>query len=197
MAASALSSILEKLKEQVVHGSGLNGMTPREVNMMAHIVDGIACSSRLHVDAHEKPFPYHHLGLSKATTAASFLRPSKSFDQPIGFLDAMKRKYGSGDSHDRDIQALHIGGKKVNEVGFDIITQLQSAWSDLTVISLNGLCINGVSAGPEVREVARAQIASLGLKCRELDLSRNLLEIWHDVVDICFAMPELRTLKLK
>lgn len=35
MAAFALSSILEKLKEQAVHGSGLNGMTPREVNTMA------------------------------------------------------------------------------------------------------------------------------------------------------------------
>lgn len=112
----------------------------------------------------------------------------------------MKRKYGSGDSHDRDIQALQIGGKEVDEVGFDIITQLQSAWSDLKVISLNGLCISGVSAEPwlpESRQVARAQIASLGLKCRELDLSRNLLENWHDVVDICFAMPELQTLKLK
>lgn len=112
----------------------------------------------------------------------------------------MKRKYGSGDGHDRDVQALQIGGKEVNEVGFDIITQLQSAWSDLKVISLNGLCINGVSAEPwlpESREVARAQIASLGLKCKELDLSRNLFENWHDVVDICFAMPELQTLKLK
>lgn len=151
----------------------------------------------LHMKSHS---PYHHLGSSKAPTVASFIRPSKSFDQPIWFLAAMTRKYGSGESHDRGSQSLQIGGKEVKEVGFDLITQLQSAWSDLKVISLNRLCIRGVSAEPwlpDSRGVARTQIASLGLKCKELDLSSNLLENWHDVADVCNGMPQLQTLKLK
>ncbi|KAL8896202.1 MAG: hypothetical protein Q9207_007819 [Kuettlingeria erythrocarpa] len=114
-------------------------------------------------------------------------------------MAAMTRKYGSGESHDRGSQALQIGGKEVEEVGFDLITQLQSAWSDLKVISLSGLCIRGVSAEPwlpDSRGVARTQIASLGLKCKELDLSSNLLENWDDVADVCIGMPDLQTLKL-
>lgn len=140
------------------------------------------------------------LGVSKESTAASFVRPSKPFVPSIGFLTAMRQKYGSGDGDDLDNQALRIGGKEVDEVGFNLINQMQSAWSDLKYISLNSLCIHGISAAPgprEARRIAVAQSESMILQCKELDLSRNLIENWSDVVDICSALSELRVLKLK
>ncbi|KAL8644688.1 MAG: hypothetical protein Q9210_007132, partial [Variospora velana] len=141
------------------------------------------------------------LCVSKEPTAASFVRLSKPFDKWVGFLSAMRIKYGS----ENDVQAgqtfdaIRIGGKDVDEVGFSLIAQKQSAWSNLKVISLNGLCLNGVSSKPwqlETRRNAVAEITGLGLRCEELDLSRNLLENWYDVVAICSALSELQNLKL-
>lgn len=141
--------------------------------------------------------------MSREATAASFVRQSKECDPSVAFLNAMRTKYGSGEGKSIDVQALDplvIGGKKVDEVGFDIITQLQRAWSDLKIISLNSLGVSGVTSTPwlpESRQVALGQLAPLGLKCKELDLSRNLIENWYDIVDICSGLPELQTLKLK
>ncbi|KAI4118030.1 MAG: hypothetical protein LQ345_001830 [Seirophora villosa] len=139
--------------------------------------------------------------VSKEPTAASFVRLSKPVDKPVAFLSAMRSKYGSK-SHvqaGQPLEAISIGGKNVDEVGFSLIAQKQSAWSNLKVISLNGLCINGVSSTPwqlESRQNAVAELTGLGIRCEELDLSRNLLESWDDVVAICSCLSELRTLKL-
>ncbi|KAL9018305.1 MAG: hypothetical protein Q9185_004408 [Variospora sp. 1 TL-2023] len=139
--------------------------------------------------------------VSNEPTAASFVRLSKPFDKSVGFLSAMRIKYGS----EKDVQArqifnpIRIGGKNVDEVGFSLIAQKQSAWSNLKVISLNGLCLNGISSQPlqlASRRNAVAEVIGLGLRCEELDLSRNLLENWYDVVAICSALSKLQILKL-
>ncbi|KAL8984073.1 MAG: hypothetical protein Q9177_004800 [Variospora cf. flavescens] len=139
--------------------------------------------------------------VSKEPTAASFVRLSKPFDKSVGFLSAMRIKYGS----ENDVQAgqtfnaIRIGGKDVDEVGFSLIAQKQSAWSNLKVISLNGLCLNGISSQPlqlASRRNAVTEVTGLGLRCEELDLSRNLLENWYDVVAICSALSKLQILKL-
>ncbi|KAL9007855.1 MAG: hypothetical protein Q9173_006957 [Seirophora scorigena] len=140
--------------------------------------------------------------VSKEPTAASFVRLSKPVDKPVGFLAAMRSKYGSASKVQagQPPDAIIIGGKNVDEVGFSLIAQKQSAWSNLKVISLNGLCINGVSSTPwqlESRQNAVAELTGLDIRCEELDLSKNLLESWYDVVAICSCLSELRMLKLK
>ncbi|KAI4265886.1 MAG: hypothetical protein L6R35_007018, partial [Caloplaca aegaea] len=120
-------------------------------------------------------------GVSKDPTAASFVRLSKPFDKSVGFLSAMRIKYGSESDvqADQTFNAIRIGGKDVDEVGFSLIAQKQSAWSNLKVISLNGLCLIGISSQPlqlALRRSAVAEVTGLGLRCEELDLSRNLLE---------------------
>ncbi|KAI4128702.1 MAG: hypothetical protein LQ338_002598 [Usnochroma carphineum] len=134
---------------------------------------------------------------------ASFVRPSKPWDPPIAFLDAIKTKYGSNEHYENalitDLEEI-IGGAIVHEVGFEGITRRQSAWSQLKVISLDGSRINGITSKPwlsESRGIAWQKLRVMSFQCEELDLSRNLIETWYHVVDICSALLELRILKLK
>ncbi|KAL8721683.1 MAG: hypothetical protein Q9225_001683 [Loekoesia sp. 1 TL-2023] len=139
--------------------------------------------------------------LSKEPNAASFIRLPKQFDSPRNFFTAMGVKYGSEDAHKSSLasDAIFIGGKEVDEVGFTLITQKQSAWSRLRIISLDGLRLNGICSqlfSLESRRLAFGQILYSEFWCDELDLSRNLFEVWLHVVDICSALPRLRVLKL-
>ena len=85
----------------------------------------------------------------------------------------------------------------------------QAALQELRVVVLDSACIAGVGSAPgtenkdggdfggpewwegvdEVRETCQS--------VRELDLSRNLIERWADVVGICSALGELRRLVLR
>lgn len=49
----------------------------------------------------------------------------------------------------------------------------------------------------EQREAELEKIRQTAPKIAELDLSRNLLERWRDVRDICAQFESLRSLKLK
>lgn len=111
-------------------------------------------------------------------------------------------KYGSKDAHKGSpvSDAIFISGKEVDEVGFTIITQRQSAWPGLKIISLDGLRLNGICSqlfSLESRRLAFEQILYSEFWCEELDLSRNLFEDWHHVIDILSALPRLKVLKLK
>ncbi|KAL8913181.1 MAG: hypothetical protein Q9171_001975 [Xanthocarpia ochracea] len=142
-------------------------------------------------------------GRSKAPTAASFIRPdSKRIDIPQSFLSAVREKYGSGDMP-QDVKGgpsiIVISGKEVDEVGFDAISTKLSAWSDLTIVSLDGLRIDSLYHKPshskQVHE-ADIRVLSSGLKWKELDLSRNLFDDWHEITNICSFTKELRVLNL-
>ncbi|KAL8686734.1 MAG: hypothetical protein Q9218_006900 [Villophora microphyllina] len=155
-----------------------------------------------HDGSHKGKRYFECLGrVGQGAAAASFLRFSSSFDQPQTFSDAVRAKYGSSaasaDEHLQD--TITISGKQVDEVGFDIIAQKQSTWSDLEIVSLEGLRITGFS--PLHRPITPADPSTQGLpknsKCKELDLSNNLFESWADIVDICHVLEELETLKVK
>lgn len=67
---------------------------------------------------------------------------------------------------------------------------------------LDGLRVGGVSGSDDVlseeqREAELEKIRQTAPKIAELDLSRNLLERWRDVRDICAQFESLRSLKLK
>ncbi len=145
---------------------------------------------------------FHGSGLSDSTTEASFVRPSRPSDKPLSFLDALRKKYvsneicGATPSEDQ----ISISGKTVEEVGFEKIRKQLAILQELRFVILDGLCIAGVESSPGVKtSKERLQIRSQALSIIELDLSRNLLEEWSDVVGICSALRSefLRRLKLE
>lgn len=137
--------------------------------------------------------------LSKKPNAASFIRDSKPCDTPREFLTALGIRYGSinAPSNSAALGAIYIGGKEVEEVGFQQNSQRLSAWPSLQIISLDGLQLNGICSEhlPAVsRRIAFEFILHSDFVCQQLDLSRNMFETWGAVLDICNALRSLRDL---
>ena len=124
----------------------------------------------------------------------------------------MSKKYNSSDRL-KDTAAeekIQISGKTVEEVGFDKINRQLAALQELKIVVLDGLCVAGVNDFPQDAEENATDSTHLsarwsfveGLKSKnlsivELDLSRNLLETWIDVIGICGALKYLAALELK
>ena len=128
-------------------------------------------------------------GLSTSTTAASFIRPSRTSDQPASFFEALRKKYASTSAEDITATAneIHISGKTVEEVGFEKIRQQLAELQELRIVVLDGGCISHVDSDLDNRN----------LKIVELDLSRNLLESWYEIAAICNSLDSLRSLRLE
>lgn len=101
-------------------------------------------------------------------------------------------------------RSIEISGKVVEEVGFDKIRRQLANLQELHIVLLDGLCLAGLEANPWRRDQEHnywlqrtKQITEVCPKIVELDLSRNLIEEWVDIVGICKALPMLRSLKLK
>lgn len=95
---------------------------------------------------------------------------------------------------------IEISGKIVEEVGFDEVRKQLAALHELRILILDGLRINGVLAGPDVSDNREKELEKIKHTCpkvMELDLSRNLIRRWCEIVDICAQLPELKILKLK
>ena len=128
-------------------------------------------------------------GRSTSSTAASFIRPSRPSDQPLGFFEALEKKYASSSAEDIAATAteIQISGKTVEEVGFEKIRQQLAELQELRIVVLDGACIATVERDLDKQD----------LKIVELDLSRNLLESWYDVMLICSSLQHLQILKLE
>ena len=128
-------------------------------------------------------------GRSACPTAASFVRPSRPSDQPVSFLEALKKKYASTSAEDIRTTAneIHISGKTVEEVGFEKIRRQLAELQELRVVILDGACIAAVDSNLDQQN----------LKIVELDLSRNLLEKWHEIAAICDSLQSLQRLRLE
>ena len=107
-------------------------------------------------------------------------------------------------------EKIQISGKTVEEVGFDKINRQLGVLQELKIVVLDGLCVAGVndipqeaeeivtdSTQPSARWLFVEGLKSKNLSIVELDLSRNLLETWIDVIDICGALKFLVALELK
>ena len=141
-------------------------------------------------------------GYSRSPTAASFVRPLRPGDNRLKFLAALSKRYGSNENHTATSpskEQIHISGKAVEKVGFEKIQQKQANLQDLSIVSLDGLCVGDSEKDDESSLVIEwRQIKAQGLKIVELDLSDNLLERWTYVVCICSALRQtLRSLSLK
>lgn len=142
------------------------------------------------------PFPNNvNLGLSKSSTAASFVRPTRPKDDVQGFLSALKEKYLSDPEQDKNGQPgaqILISGRKVaEEVGFDKIWKKLAQVKDLKIVILDGMRM-AVS-----RQDGDGPIAESCPSIVHVDLSRNLFETIGPVVNICAELKTLRKLSIK
>ncbi|KAL9044342.1 MAG: hypothetical protein Q9214_002513 [Letrouitia sp. 1 TL-2023] len=137
---------------------------------------------------------------NKSSTAGSFIKHSRRADASQSFLDSLRKKYSlaveGGEPFNQ--KSISISGKIVEEVGFEKIEKQLSNLSQLRVVLLNGLCIAGLEAQPflsfDFAQKSVQSIIALDLHIVELDLSKNLLEDFADVVGICYALQQ--TLKV-
>ncbi|KAI0136680.1 hypothetical protein BJ170DRAFT_602735 [Xylariales sp. AK1849] len=125
---------------------------------------------------------------SKSSTAASFVRPTRTAEQPRSFIAALQDKYMS------EISAasaqIKFSGKVAEEVGFEKIRRKQADLAELKFAILDGTRI----AYPYANEDQR--ISDTCPKVIEIDLSRNLFTRLGTVVEICSEIPALRSLRL-
>jgi len=152
----------------------------------------------------------YQAGRRNSPTAGSFVRPSRSVDPPVGFLEALHNKYASESSKSTTLNShgessekpIKISGKVVEEVGFEKIREQLARLQELQIVLLDGLCIAGVlsdaTAQQEVRWLQElGNIEETCPKITELDISKNLIESWAEVEGLCTALPKLKTVKIK
>lgn len=141
----------------------------------------------------------------------------------LGCLDAAYEKYASElrgsrvrDRHDDDGSAppsqsstaplraapVVFNGKVAEEVGFDTARERLANLAELRIVLLDGLLVRGVLASADDENDRSKYFAELEeisrtlRKATDLDLSRNLLEDWQDVADICSQLKDLQHLRL-
>lgn len=146
-----------------------------------------------------------YLGRSKVPNSGSFVRPSRPYDSPLNFLQALRKKYAPSDDGEGLTDSgtpISIDGKVVEEIGFKRVQDQLAKLHGLRVVLLDGLCLAGVQAQPwneshRIRQKSVQQIHDYKLNIVELDLSRNVIEMWAEIADICSTLRSLRILKVK
>ncbi|KAG8428315.1 hypothetical protein J3459_004022 [Metarhizium acridum] len=132
--------------------------------------------------------------LSRSSTAASFVRPTRPKDDVQGFLSALKEKYLSDPEQDKNGQPnaqIAISGRKVaEEVGFDKVWKKLAQVKDLKIVILDGMRM------AVARQDGDGSIAESCPSIEHLDLSRNLFETIGPVVEICAELKKLRKLSI-
>jgi len=136
--------------------------------------------------------------LSRSDTSASFIKPTRKPDPERTVLEAIWFKYGNSSANSTETEVVVISGKIAEEVGFDKIAQEQAQLTELKIVLIDQLVVNGVAPrGSNLATISKAQ-QDLSEACpniEELDLGFNVVESWHDIADICVALPKLRTLR--
>jgi hypothetical protein len=105
-------------------------------------------------------------------------------------------------------QPIEWGGKVVEEVGFEKVRRRQAMLLELRIVLLDGCRVAGLTSDARAlggdddasmrrRTAAVQDIARVCPNVVELDLSRNLIERWEDVVAICAPLKGLRSLRVK
>ena len=151
-----------------------------------------------------------HLGQIEG--AGSFLRGGRTFEKPFAFLEAVQQKYASDALAQADAP-IEISGKTAEEIGFERVRRVQAVLDQLHVVLVDGLRVAGLTPRPyptydhlegqDAFDYYKANIdfydkvAVACPKIEELDLSRNMIELWTDVACICRDLPHLRSLKVR
>ncbi|XP_022408853.1 tubulin-specific chaperone E isoform X1 [Delphinapterus leucas] len=122
-------------------------------------------------------------------TGGSFIRPNK-VNFGVDFLTAIKNRYTLEDEPEEEgkEQIVTIGNKPVETIGFDSVVKQQSQLSKLQEVSLRNCAVNGPGD--------KGGIAKACPNVRSIDLSKNLLSSWDEVVDIADQLKHLEVLNL-
>ncbi|KAK4672516.1 hypothetical protein QC763_103710 [Podospora pseudopauciseta] len=135
---------------------------------------------------------------SQALTSASFVRPTRPVDPPRTFLSALQYKYAPPEEQQKPGQPaprpIVFSGKVAEEVGFEKIRRQQAQLGELLYVILDSTKV--ATAYSDDEKAKGQQIGQVCPKIRELDLSRNLLEHFDPVVDICAELLLLKSLKV-
>jgi hypothetical protein len=126
--------------------------------------------------------------------SGSFIRPSRPADTPRSFLQAVKDRYAADEDESVNPKNLWIGGKEVQNVGFEKIRKQQGVLGILERVFVDKLCI--VQAADEDKGEEIEQIAEVCPSIVELHLSNNLLENLEEVAMICSQLRRLTLLRL-
>ncbi|XP_063469514.1 tubulin-specific chaperone E isoform X3 [Symphalangus syndactylus] len=122
-------------------------------------------------------------------TGGSFIRPNK-VNFGTDFLTAIKNRYvlEDGPDEDRKEQIVTIGNKPVETIGFDSIMRQQSQLSRLQEVSLRNCAVS--CAGE------KGGAAEACPNIRKVDLSKNLLSSWDEVMHIADQLRHLEVLNV-
>uniref|UniRef100_A0A1D5QJB3 Tubulin-specific chaperone E n=1 Tax=Macaca mulatta TaxID=9544 RepID=A0A1D5QJB3_MACMU len=122
-------------------------------------------------------------------TGGSFVRPNK-VNFGTDFLTAIKNRYvlEDGPEEDRKEQIVTLGNKPVETVGFDSLMKQQSQLSKLQEVSLRNCAVS--CAGE------KGGVAEACPNIRRVDLSKNLLSSWDEVIHIADQLRHLEVLNL-
>lgn len=138
--------------------------------------------------------------LSSSPTAASFIKPSRTPDKERTVLEAIEFKYGSGLNDLSASDVVVISGKVAEEVGFDKIAREQGQLSELRIVLIDQLVVNGLAPRAASNHAVLEAVQDLAQTCpniTELDLGWNTIEDWQTVAYICLALPKLRVLRTR
>ncbi|XP_040320812.1 tubulin-specific chaperone E isoform X1 [Herpailurus yagouaroundi] len=122
-------------------------------------------------------------------TGGSFVRPNK-VNFGVDFLTAVNNRYvlEDGPEEDGKEQPVTIGNKPVETIGFESVIKQQSQLSKLQEVSLRNCVVS--CAGD------KGAIAKACPNIRRVDLSRNLLSSWDEVLSIADQLKHLEVLNL-
>ncbi|KAL1517512.1 hypothetical protein ABEB36_001268 [Hypothenemus hampei] len=132
---------------------------------------------------------------TKHATSGSFIRKEKiNFGKTL--IEALIGKYGKEENH--TIKKIHeqqiinlqkqIKAPFIEFVGFDKVSSKQSDFQSLEIVNVRGQFVSSIDK--------LEQLKSLFPNIRQLDLSKNLLTSWHDILDICDQLPQLYLLNV-
>ncbi|XP_044275976.1 tubulin-specific chaperone E isoform X1 [Varanus komodoensis] len=125
------------------------------------------------------------------STGGSFIRPNKAHFG-VDFLSAVKEKYGANED-DQDVEhgtetLLVFRKKAVETVGFNSVKEKQKQLNTLSDISVDECAVSLAGQDGEIRRTCP--------NITRIDLSKNLLSSWKEVVAIACQLEKLETLNL-
>ncbi|KAJ3492847.1 hypothetical protein NLG97_g5110 [Lecanicillium saksenae] len=130
--------------------------------------------------------------LSKAPTAASFVRPTRPADAPQSFVSALKAKYVEKETEASGVpdSQIKFAGKVAEEVGFDKVRRQMAQLDEIKIAILDGVHMAAA------RRDGEQTVAEVSPRLSHIDISRNLFGNLAPVVDICRDLPGLKKLAI-
>ncbi|XP_060609833.2 geranylgeranyl pyrophosphate synthase isoform X1 [Anolis sagrei] len=124
-------------------------------------------------------------------SGGSFIRPNKA-NFGVDFLSAVREKYGLNedqeDAESRTETSIVIGRRTVEPIGFDSIKERQKQLNNMSDISVDECVVSEAGQEEEIKRTCP--------NIRRINLSKNLLSSWKEVVNIACQLEHLETLNV-